>query len=326
MSIVAAIHHKRSSLGRTAIAIAIAVGATSLLTFADPVAARDDDSGACTNTTLSARKACGFDADSTYWLAVGTCQNQPNATRRQLCITAAGKERDDTGALCGAQLEARDDVCDDVGQAAYDPTINPANFVKGITNRYFPLKRGTTLIYQGETDAGTERAVLRVQHQTATILGVECTQVRDTVTLDGVVTEDTLDWYAQDKQGNVWYFGESTQELEDGRPVSLEGSWRGGVDGAKPGIIMKAHPAVGDVYRQEFLLGSAEDLAEVLSLAGSATASAASCRGNCVVTHEFTPVEPTLNERKYYAPNVGFILEVDVATGNRLELIDLRRP
>jgi hypothetical protein len=168
--------------------------------------------------------------------------------------------------------------------------------------------------------------VINVQHQTRKILGVECTQVRDTVTLDGEVTEDTLDWYAQDKQGNVWYFGESTFELEDGRPVSVEGSWRGGIEGAKPGIIMKAHPSAGDVYRQEFLLGSAEDLAEVLSLTGGASATAASCHGQCVVTHEFTPIEPTLNERKYYAPNLGFILEVDVATGDRLELIDLRRP
>jgi hypothetical protein len=198
--------------------------------------------------------------------------------------------------------------------------------VKAITNRYFPLKPGTTFIYQGETDAGIERTVLRVQHQTATILGVECTQVHDTVYVDGVVTEDTLDWYAQDKQGNVWYFGESTQELEDGRPVSIEGSWRAGVDGARPGIIMKAHPAAGDVYRQEFLLGSAEDLAEVLSLAGHANASAATCHGNCLITHEFTPIEPDLNERKYYAPNVGFILEVDQKTGRRSELIDIRRP
>ena len=138
------------------------------------------------------------------------------------------------------------------------------------------------------------------------------------------MVEDTLDWYAQDKQGNVWYFGESTQELEDGRAVTVEGSWQAGVDGASPGIVMKAHPASGDVYRQEFLLGSAEDLAEVVSLAGSASVSAASCHGTCVVTHEFTPVEPELNERKYYAPNVGFILEVDLRTGDRSELVAIQ--
>ena len=146
------------------------------------------------------------------------------------------------------------------------------------------------------------------------------------MTIDGAVKEDTLDWFAQDKQGNVWYFGESTQEFEDGLPVSLEGSWRAGVDGALPGIVMKGNPAVTNLYRQEFLLGSAEDMAKVLSTSATAVTPAASCRGNCVLTHEFTPIEPDLNERKYYAPNVGFILEIDQATGDRLELVDIHRP
>ena len=208
----------------------------------------------------------------------------------------------------------------------YAPPIIPPISCLRITNKYFPLKPGTTFVYRGDTDAGVERNVLTVQHETETILGVECTQVRDTVWVDGSLTEDTLDWYAQDKLGNVWYFGESTQEFEDGLPVSLEGSWRAGVNGARPGIIMKAHPAAGNVYRQEFSLGTAEDLARVLTLWGSATVPAASCHANCLVTREFTPLEPDLNERKYYALNVGFILEIDQQAGDRLELVAIHRP
>lgn len=324
MSSSAALHRNHRNPGLPAILIAAVFGATPA--FADAERPAEEDSGICTDTAEAASKSCGLDAEGSYWLAVGACRNEPNASRRRACLTGANNERDDARALCNEQFEARDDVCDDLGQAAYHPVIVPSNFVKEVTNKYFPLKPGTIFIYRGEIDGDVERVVVRVQQQTKKILGVECTQVRDTVTVDGEVAEDTLDWYAQDKQGNVWYFGESTQEFEDGLPVSLEGSWRGGVDGAKPGIIMKAYPSVGDAYRQEFLLGSAEDIAEVVGVAGSATTPAASCRGTCLVTHEFTPIEPDLNEKKYYAPNVGFILEVDQATGDRLELIELRRP
>jgi hypothetical protein len=324
MSSIAASHHSHRNPGAPAILIAAILGATPAC--ADPPRPTAEDSGICSDTAEAANKACGLDAEGGYWLAVGACQNQPNASRRQRCLTNASNERSEARALCRDQFEARDDVCDVLGQAAYHPAIVPSNFVKEVTNKYFPLKPGTAFIYRGETDAGVERVVVRVQRETRNILGVECTQVRDTVTIDGEVAEDTLDWYAQDKQGNVWYFGESTQEFEDGLPVSLEGSWRGGVDGAKPGIIMKAHPNPGDVYRQEFLLGSAEDIAEVVGVSGNAMTPAASCHGNCVVTHEFTPLEPDLNERKYYAPNVGFILEIDQETGDRLKLIELRRP
>src|SRR5262249_59969637 len=98
------------------------------------------------------------------------------------------------------------------------------------------------------------------------ILGVTCVEVHDTVTLDGELSEDTLDWFAQDKDGNVWYFGENTHELEDGLITTIEGTFMAGVNRDKPGIIMKAHPAVGDFYRQEFSLANAEDFAETLSL------------------------------------------------------------
>jgi len=153
------------------------------------------------------------------------------------------------------------------------------------------------------------------------ILGVTCAVVHNLVKENGEVIEDTEDWYAQDIFGNVWYFGEIAQDFEDGELVSIDGSWKAGVDGAKAGIIMKAAPAVGDVYRQEFSLGNAEDLAEVLSLTGSEVVPAATCNGDCLVTRDFTPLQPDVSEHKYYKPGFGLILEVNPDTGDRVELV-----
>jgi hypothetical protein len=123
--------------------------------------------------------------------------------------------------------------------------------------------------------------------------------------------------------GNVWYCGEATAEYEDGFPVNVHGSFQADVDGARPGLIMKAAPAVGNLYRQEFDLGNAEDVARVTDLHGSARTPAASCTKNCLVTEEFTPLKPDAIEDKYYMPGVGFMLTVDRATGERLELVKI---
>jgi len=138
--------------------------------------------------------------------------------------------------------------------------------------------------------------------------------------------EDTDDWMTQDVEGNVWYFGEISKTYEDGELTDIEGSWTAGVDGAKPGILMKAAPEVGDVYRQEFALGEAEDAGEVVSTTGSATVPAASCSGSCVVTRDFTPIEPDGEEFKYYLSGVGLILEENPETGGRVELVDVTFP
>ena len=125
---------------------------------------------------------------------------------------------------------------------------------------------------------------------------------------DGELIEDTLDWYAQDVAGNVWYLGEDTAEYENGVIVSTAGSWEAGVDGAQPGIIMLADPQVGDVYRQEFYAGEAEDLAEITALTGSVSVEGGSWSGDEVlVTEEWTPLEPEVRERKTYALGVGVV-------------------
>jgi hypothetical protein len=220
---------------------------------------------------------------------------------------------------CREQFAARQEICKTLGRDAYNPTINPADFVTVIDNPYFPLTPGSIYVYDGITEKGNEHVEVMVTNETKVILGVTCVAVRDTGTVNGVLEEDTIDWYAQDKNGNVWYFGENSLSYEGGLIMSLEGSWIAGVDGAKPGIIMKANPQVDDLYRQEFALGVAEDMAQVLALNQSTTVPAGTY-SNCVETKDFSPLEPDVNEHKFYALGVGNVQTVDATTGNHLDL------
>jgi hypothetical protein len=203
----------------------------------------------------------------------------------------------------------------------YAPTIDPTAFSSTVDNPFFPLRPGMRWEYRTETDEGVETTVVVATTRTRTVMGVPCVEVRDTVRLDGEVIEDTLDWYAQHRDGTVWYFGEDTKEYEDGKVVTTAGSWEGGVDGALPGIIMPATPTVGDHYRQEFYRGHAEDIGEVLALSESARVPAGSYTG-VVKTKDTTPLEPKVLEHKYYARGVGPVLTIDVAGGGtRDELV-----
>ncbi len=212
----------------------------------------------------------------------------------------------------------------DVGDEPYEPTINPDDFVAQIDNQYLPLTPGTTLVYEGDTEDGEERIEVEVTHETREILGVTCIVVRDRVWVDAKLAEDTFDWFAQDRDGNVWYFGEDSKEYEGGKVVSTGGSWEAGVDDAKPGIIMEANPEVGDAYRQEYYKDEAEDMAEVLSLNESVSVTYGTFE-NCLKTKEWTPLEPDVVEHKYYAPGIGVVLEVMVEGGEeKVELVEVR--
>jgi hypothetical protein len=198
-----------------------------------------------------------------------------------------------------------------------DPsTIDPADFSTTIDNRYLPLKPGSTRVY--ESADGGARVEVTVTSETKTVMGVTCVVVHDRETEDGNLVEDTFDWFAQDKDGNVWYFGEETKEYEGGEVVSTAGSWEGGVDGAIPGIIMKADPQVGDVYQQEYLEGEAEDKAEVLALGESVTVSFGPF-ADVLRTREWPPLEPGVAEEKLYAPGVGLIQAKTVEGGSGQE-------
>src|ERR671932_446179 len=127
----------------------------------------------------------------------------------------------------------------------------PTGFVPRVTNPWFPLRPGTTLVYRGVKDGKPSRDIVHVTGKTRRIAGVTCTAVSDRLYLRGRLAERTTDWYAQDKAGNVWYFGEATAELDaHGKVTTREGSWLADVHGAQPGVFMPAHPRVGFSARQ----------------------------------------------------------------------------
>jgi len=190
----------------------------------------------------------------------------------------------------------------------YSPSIRAASFVATVDNPLWPLEPGTAFHYEGVRGATPQKDDEVVTHETKLILGIRCTVVRDTVSERGRPIERTLDYYAQDKQGNVWYLGEDSFELQHGRFVKASDSWLSGIEGAKPGIIMPAHPAAGDSYRQEYYPpGEALDQAHVLGYRGPVTVPYGTFKRS-LVTSEFSPLEPQ-TEEKYYVQGVGEILE-----------------
>jgi hypothetical protein len=223
--------------------------------------------------------------------------------------------------LCAVALAAG------VSGARTPPVPDPSELSSTVDNPYFPLAPGQRWIYAGQTADGLERTVVEVLPETRRVMGVDAVVVHDTVSLEGQVIEDTYDWYAQDEAGNVWYLGEDTHEYENGVAVNAKGAWEAGVDGAKPGIVMPAHPRVGDRYRQELLRGVAEDRAEVLRVHASARVPAGTYRGDVVKTKDINPLEPNVVEHKFYAEDVGLVLEVTLSNdGERVELIEHTTP
>jgi hypothetical protein len=285
----------------------------------------------CTKTSQDVSKSCNAGNDSAYWLAVAKCENLTTQDERNTCSQQAKQDKKSGSDKCKAQYAARQEICKILGKDAYNPVINPADFVNKIDNPYFPLKPGSIYVYDGVTEKGLEHNVVTVTSDTKVILEVTCVVVRDRVYVgtDRTLEEDTIDWYAQDKFGNVWYFGENAVEYgPDGLIVGLGGSWMAGVDGATPGIIMKAipqidPPQVGGLYRQEFALGVAEDMAQVIGLSQPTTTPIPNPPGpfnNCLETKEFSPLEPDVVEHKFYVSGIGNVQTVDVTTGKHLDL------
>jgi hypothetical protein len=191
--------------------------------------------------------------------------------------------------------------------ADYRPRIDSAEFQAAVDNPYLPLVPGTTLKYVETAGKKTRENLITVTHDTKTIMGVACVVVHDQVFEHGVLKEDTFDWYAQDKQGNVWYFGEDTKEFLSRGRVKTEGSWEAGVDRAQPGIIMPGHPLPGEPYRQEYGPGHAEDMGQVIAVGDSATVPYGAF-ADCVKTKEWSLLESG-HENKWYARGVGVVRE-----------------
>lgn len=296
---------------------------------------KDEDSHACQKTSKAALTACKNSATSDYWLAVGACDNISDRQERKSCLDDARSSQKEDLQTCSDQFDARQEVCQELGGGPYDPDIDPANFSSDITNDFFPLPPagGNTLTYKSTAPNGDIQTNVVTVKGTTTINGFACRAVTDKAykgtdtSTSGILLEDTIDWFSQDTDGNVWYFGETTIAYtydDAGNPsASTEGSWMAGKDNAKPGIIMLANPGgqLGKLYRQEFSLGTAEDLGRVIDIVDGVQAGGKAYNG-CVHTQDSSPLEPGVIEDKYYAPGVGLVLTLD-PDGTREELISI---
>ncbi len=204
---------------------------------------------------------------------------------------------------------------------AYDPVINPEDFTIKIDNPYFSMPVGKKMIYEAQTEDGLERVEIAITGETRRIMGVETLVYHDREYLDGELVEETKDFIAQDKDGNVWYFGEEVDNYEDGKLKDHDGAWRAADAGAKPGIWIKAKHRVGDSYRQEYWRGEAEDMAKIVATGVTVTTSVSTYQ-NCTKTYDWTPLDPEAMEYKYYCPEVGGVVLVeDLSSGERVVLI-----
>jgi hypothetical protein len=250
----------------------------------------------------------------------------PAAFAAALCIlaSACGGSGRQSASTTTAETTGSSASASDLApiRGIYSPRIDPANFVTTIDNRWFPLLPGTGFHYRGVAENGKTPQTddMVVTNQTKKVLGVTCTVVRDTVSSHGRPIEHTFDWYAQDREGNVWYMGEDTRELHHGVFVKADDSWEGGVDGAEPGIIMPGDPKQGDTYRQEYYPHYALDQARVLGPGGRVTVPNGSYSETLLTVETAPKLDPGVAERKWYVAGVGDVKEHTVS-GNHEEIV-----
>jgi len=235
------------------------------------------------------------------------------------CSHDGGKPASSTGpAARPAATATSSTASNDSATVNYHPVIVPADFSTRITNPYFPLKPGTAYVFDGLRDGAPQHTEMTVTNETKKIMGVSTVVVRDVVTSNGALVEKTTDWYAQKRNGDVWYFGEATAEYENGKLANTRGSWEAGVDNAQPGIIMLASPRPGAGYRQEYRPGEALDTATVETVGAKVTVAAGGF-AKVVVTNDTNPLAPDRIDKKWYGPDVGLVKVVRDRTGHHEE-------
>jgi hypothetical protein len=193
--------------------------------------------------------------------------------------------------------------------------LDPADFTTEIDNPYWPIRPGSHWVYREVEDGEAHRDDVTVTDRTKTLGGIEARVVHDRVSKDGETLENTDDYYAQDSAGNLWYLGENTAEYENGKLKTTEGTWAYGTDGAQPGVIVPAHPKQGMKYREEYYKGHAEDAAEILNVGSQVQVPYGRFRG-ALFTRNYSAIEPTVEEMKFYAKGVGPVMELIVSGGS----------
>ena len=241
-----------------------------------------------------------------------------------LCVLAAGLVLSACGDENNSNGTNSSNVSEGLPQGSEPVELDPADFSTEIDNPYWPMTPGSKWVFRETDTKGTkEKVVIEVTDKTKTVDGIETRVIRDTATEDGVPVEITDDWYAQDKDGNLWYFGEDVDNYENGKVVDQEGSWEAGVDGAQPGIAMPADPKPGMTYRQEYSKGVAEDKGAVITVGEERVeVPFGFFNKGVLMTRDLVPLEPKVEELKFFAPDVGPVLSVHTdGAGGRAELV-----
>jgi hypothetical protein len=288
----------------------------------------------CAASAQVQRLACEFDLRDDFFTHKAQCLD--NSVTDDGCFDDAEAGYDEGLEECNDVLGARLELCEALDDATHEPAFGEdfaANFVDPLQigtsvtpNPWFPLVPGNRWVYGGDD----ESIEVVVTNDTKLIDGITCIVVIDTASEDDVVVEITNDWYAQDTDGNVWYCGEIAENFEefdgdmtDGPElVDIDGSWKAGRDLAEPGILLPFSPEPGTTIRQEFAQSDAEDVIEILALDATETSPGGSCDANCLLTRDFTPLDPGIEENKYYLPGIGLIVEINPETDERVELIE----
>lgn len=335
---------KRNSIHTTSILARLTFGMSIAMCFVF-VGNTEAKAGFCSQTANTLFAACKADVSGDSLVNKAICTNLSDGGERDECFNDLMAEQQENLQLCREQRDWRLDACETLGEERYDPDFDPANFDNDFTNLtkpnpYFPLTIGNKWTYRSRTD--NEFNTIEVLNQTKAIDGVTCIVVRDKVFKNGSLVENTDDWYAQALDRNTWYCGEEVKDFEifEGdhpmRPelVSIDGSFKAGRDGSKPGRIFLASPKKGNAYLEEFSLSNAEDVTVILSTTYSFGKDPELdhlvpqqlvdrfCSNDCVVTKNFSLLEPDVIARKYYAQGIGVFLEVELDPDVVIQLVD----
>ena len=308
----------------------------------------DNTNVSCSANAASLKQACGYEVLDEFFVGAAQCADTSSETEVVDCMAELALEYEEVSEECGDIYEARLEVCDELNDEIYEPAFGSdyaANFIDPLeigvsvtANPYFPLVQGNEWLYRGEFEEDGENIVetvrIIVTNKTKLIDGIHCLVVQDIVHKNGELVEDTNDWFAQDVDGNIWYCGEEVKDYEyfegDEPPtpelVAIDGSFKAGLEGDKAGISLPApdEAEVGDIIRQEVSWANAEDTIEILAFDNNDQSVAGfGCNNNCLKTRDFSPMDPGVEEEKYYLPGVGRILEYDTEEPDaRIELIE----
>jgi hypothetical protein len=195
-----------------------------------------------------------------------------------------------------------------------------AKYTAKVDHPLVPLTTVRRTVFTGFEGDTRTRVVSRVLNKTRRVAGVRVAIVDVREFEDGELVEHTRDFYAQDRKGRVWYFGERVDDIENGKVVAHEGQWFAGKNGAKPGLFMPAKPTVGKVFEQERAPGVAEDRSKVVAVGRNVT-TAAGQFDDCIKTRDYAPLDKR-TEFKFYCAGVGLVREKPA--DGRLDLVRYR--